>query len=163
MSTEEKWDEYLELVRRYLATGRFDRDEIDYKIEIARKLERSRGALLADDDEWLDLLRQALSGKAHPVDWRDADHLRKWLNRDRDAGREALWTVWSDGDLKPGAIPRVLGAVSCRRGAGGSGHPPEDHLGTAHGSRSGSLSTVRGEGLRPVIPPAQLQRSAEGR
>ena len=121
MSTEEKWDEYLELVRRYLATGRFDRDEIDYKIEIARKLERARVALLAGDDEWLDLLRQGLSGKAHPMDWRDADHLRKWLNRDRKAGREALRTVWSDGDLKPGAIRAFSERFPADAGPGGAG------------------------------------------
>ncbi len=121
MSTEEKWDEYLELVRRYLATGRFDGDEIDYKLEIARKLERARGALLAGDDEWLDLLRQALSGKAHPMDWRDADYLRKWLNRDREAGRAALRTVWSDGDLKPGAIRAFSERFPADAGPGGAG------------------------------------------
>ena len=34
MPTEEQWDEYLETVGRYLATGKLDRDEIDYKLEI---------------------------------------------------------------------------------------------------------------------------------
>ena len=77
MGTEEQWDDYLESVRRYLATGRLDADEIDYKLEIGRKLEAARSALLADDDGWLDLLKPALSGKGHPMDWRDADHLKK--------------------------------------------------------------------------------------
>lgn len=62
---------------RYLATGKLDRDEIDYKLEIGRKLEAARCALLAADDGWLDLLKPALSGKGHPLDWRDADHLKK--------------------------------------------------------------------------------------
>ena len=104
MPTEEKWDEYLECVRRYLATSRLDPDEIDYKVEIGRKLEAARSTLLAGEDKWLDLLKQALSGKGHPMDWRDADLLKKWLDSDRDAGREALRTVWSEGDLKPGDI-----------------------------------------------------------
>ena len=104
MSTEEQWDEYLESVRRYLATGKLDRDEIDYKLTIGRKLEAARSALLADDDGWFDRLKPALSGKGHPMDWRDADHLKKWLNNHREAGCEALGTVWSDGDLKPGDI-----------------------------------------------------------
>lgn len=64
---------------RYLATGKLDADEIDYKLEIGRKLEAARTALLADDDGWFDLLKPALSGKGHPMDWRDADHLKKWL------------------------------------------------------------------------------------
>ena len=104
MPTGKPWDDYLESVRRYLATGKLDRDEIDYKIEIGKKLEAARRALLAGDDGWFDLLKPALSGKGHPMDWRDADHLKKWLNNDREAGREALGAIWSDEDLKPGDI-----------------------------------------------------------
>ena len=104
MPTEEKWDEYFESVRRYLATDKLDRDEINYKLEIGRKLARARRALLAGKQEWFDLLRPALSGKGNPIDWRDADLLKKWLNVDREVGGEVLRTVWSDGDLNPGAI-----------------------------------------------------------
>lgn len=42
MGTEEQWDDYLESVRRYLGTGKLDADEIDYKLEIGRKLEAAR-------------------------------------------------------------------------------------------------------------------------
>ena len=59
MPTDKKWDEYLAGVRRYLATGRLDPDEIDYKVEIGRKLEGARRALLAGEDGWFDLLKQA--------------------------------------------------------------------------------------------------------
>ena len=105
MPTEGKWDQYLESVRRYIATDRLDSDEIDYKREIGKKLKDARSALLAGKDEWFDLLKQALSGrKGHPMNWRGADNLRNWLDSDRKAGREALRTVWSDGDLKPGDI-----------------------------------------------------------
>ena len=103
MPTEGKWDQYLESVRRYIATDRRDSDEIDYKREIGKKLKDARSALLAGKDEWFDLLKQALSGRqGHPMNWRGADNLRNWLDSDRKAGREALRTVWSDGDLKPG-------------------------------------------------------------
>ena len=105
MPTEGKWDQYLDSVRRYIATDRLDSDEIDYKREIGKKLKDARSALLAGKDEWFDLLKQALSGRqGHPMNWRGADNLRNWLDSDRKAGREALRTVWSDGDLKPGDI-----------------------------------------------------------
>ena len=104
MPIEEKWDEYLEGVRRYLATGRLDPEEIDYKVEIGRKLEGTRSALLAGEDGWFDLLKQALSGKGHPMDWRDADYLKTWMKGDREAGSVALRHVWSAGNLKPGDI-----------------------------------------------------------
>ena len=105
MPTGEKWDQYLESVRRYIATDRLDSDEIDYKREIGKKLKDARSALLAGKDEWFELLKQALSGrKGHPMNWRGADNLRNWLDSDRKAGREALRMVWSDGDLKPGDI-----------------------------------------------------------
>ena len=35
---EAAWPEYIERVRRYLATGRIDRDELSYKREVAREL-----------------------------------------------------------------------------------------------------------------------------
>ena len=118
MPTEKQWDDYLDGVRGYLAAGKLDRDEIDYKLKIGRKLEAARSALLAGDDGWFDRLKPALSGKAHPMDWRDADHLKKWLNNDREAGREALETVWSDGDLKPGAIRAFSKRFSSDAGPG---------------------------------------------
>ena len=120
MATEEHWDEYLEGVRRYLATGRLDPDEIDYKLEIGRKLDGARSALLAGEDGWFDLLKRALSGKGHPMDWRDADNLKKWLNGDREAGREALRTVWSDGDLKSGDIRAFSERFPSDAGTGGA-------------------------------------------
>ena len=121
MPTEEKWDEYFESVRRYLATDKLDRDEIAYKLEIGRKLARARDALLAGRTDWFDLLRPALSRKFHPIDWRDADLLKKWLNVDREVGREALRTVWSDGNLKPGAIRAFSERFPSDAGPGGTG------------------------------------------
>ena len=121
MATEEKWNKYLEGVRQYLATGRLDLDEIDYKLKIGRKLEDARSALLAGETGWFDLLKPALSGKAHPIDWRDADYLRKWLNRNQEAGREALRTLWSDGDLKPGDIRAFSEQFPSDAGPGGAG------------------------------------------
>ena len=120
MPIEEKWDEYLEGVRRYLATGRLDPEEIDYKVEIGRKLEGTRSALLAGEDGWFDLLKQALSGKGHPMDWRDADYLKTWMKGDREAGREALRTIWSDGNLKPGDIRAFSGSFPSDVGRGGA-------------------------------------------
>ena len=121
MPTQEQWDEYLDSVRRYLATDRLDSDEINYKLEIGKNLEAARSALLADD-EWFDLLKQACRGqKGHPMDWRDADHLLEWLNRDREAGREALRTLWSDGDLKPGDIRGFSEQFPSDAGPGGTG------------------------------------------
>ena len=121
MPTQEQWDEYLDSVRRYLATDRFDSDEINYKLEIGKKLEAARSALLADD-EWFDLFKEACRGqKGHPMDWRDAAHLFAWLDRDREAGREALRTLWSDGDVKPGDIRGFSEQFPSDAGPGGTG------------------------------------------
>ena len=121
MPTQEQWDEYLDSVRRYLATDRLDSDEINYKLEIGKKLQAARSALLADD-EWFDLFKEACRGqKGHPMDWRDAVHLLAWLDRDREAGREALRTLWSDGDVKPGDIRGFSEQFPSDAGPGGTG------------------------------------------
>ena len=121
MPTQEQWDDYLDSVRRYLATDSLDSDEIDYKLKIGKKLEAARSALLADG-EWFDLLKQACQGqKGHPMDWRDADRLLKWLDRDRETGREALRTLWSDGELRPDDIRRFAEQFPSDAGPGGTG------------------------------------------
>ena len=52
------WDEYIDCVRRYLATGRIDRDELNYKREVARELGPVRAAVLSGNGNWLDLLKK---------------------------------------------------------------------------------------------------------
>ena len=121
MPTAEQWDEYFEGVRRYLASGRLDSDEINYKVEIQRKLEDARRAFLDDEDGWIDLLKRALSGKGHPAAWRGADDLITWLKGNREAGRELLGTVWSDGDLKRGDIRAFSEQFPSDAGPAGAG------------------------------------------
>ena len=55
------------------------------------------------------------------MDWRDAAHLLAWLDRDREAGREALRTLWSDGDVKPGDIRGFSEQFPSDAGPGGTG------------------------------------------
>ena len=121
MPTAEQWDEYFEGVRRYLASGRLDLDEINYKVEIQRKLEGARRAFLDDEDGWIDLLKRALSGKGHPAAWRGANSLIKWLKGNREAGRELLRTIWSDGDLKRGDIHAFSERFPSDAGPAGAG------------------------------------------
>ncbi|MXY17997.1 MAG: hypothetical protein F4Y57_13650, partial [Acidobacteria bacterium] len=121
MPTKEKWNEYLKNVRRYVATGKLDKDEINYKLEIGRKLEHARRAFLAGDTKWPDLLKRALSGRYHPIAWRDADYFRKWLSRDQEAAREALRTIWTHANLRPGDIRAFSKQFPPDTGPGGAG------------------------------------------
>ena len=66
MPTEEKWDEYLKDVRQYLATGRLDPDEIDYKVKIGQKLADARSALMAGEDGWFDRFKASTVRQGSP-------------------------------------------------------------------------------------------------
>ena len=46
---EAKWDDYVEHARRYLASGKIEKEEMEYKRAAERDLEVMRAALLAGD------------------------------------------------------------------------------------------------------------------
>ena len=91
-----KWKPYLEEVRRYVASGRLDSEEVDYKLRLGDALKQARQAALASRSDWPDLVKAATQGKYHPMAWRNAAKLRQWIDDEPDAALQALRALWTE-------------------------------------------------------------------
>ena len=100
---EDKWDAYIEDVRKYVTSGKLDLEEIDYKLELGQQLAAARDAMLSGDQDWLDLVRIALCGNQNIlVDWRLRGTLGSWINAHVDRASVALQGIWADDEAGPG-------------------------------------------------------------
>ncbi len=89
------WDEFIRQAQRYVASGRLETDELDYKLEMADRLAAARAAVLADDSQWRELLRQALRARpGHPIAWQLVDDFHKWCSDFPQDARWALQMLW---------------------------------------------------------------------
>ena len=94
----EGWDQLVERARQYIESGRVDELEIEYKLEIGRKLallrkEIQSGAPISDG--YTRRLRNALTEKkGNLVDWRDVDNFYKWAINHREDALTALRALW---------------------------------------------------------------------
>ena len=97
------WDEYIGRVRRYVATGRIDADELNYKREVARELGGVREAALSGNANWLDLVREVTPDYVNNLcRWQGRDDLLKWFREDAHGASEALLKLWAPYERSPG-------------------------------------------------------------
>ena len=102
MAKATAWDEYVERVRRYVATGRIDTDELNYKHEVARELGGVRKAVLSGDVNWLDLLREVTPDHVNNLcGWRGRDDLLKWFDAVPGGAWDALVKLWEPYEQSP--------------------------------------------------------------
>ncbi len=97
--TTRRWNEYLEDVRRYVDSGLLDSQEVDYKLDIERQLQAARRAVLAGNENCLDLVAKAinnnLTSKYSKID------LRNWFRDQPKEAVKALRAIWSEDELRP--------------------------------------------------------------
>ena len=90
----ERWERYLEDVRRYLESGLLDSQEIEYKLAIERQLQEARRAVLEGDENCLNVVKKAISNNLAST--YDKTGLRNWFREQPDGAREALQTIWAE-------------------------------------------------------------------
>ena len=92
----EDWDRYVRHARAYIDTGRLESEEIEYKVEIGRKLAVAREAVLAGADGWRDALKPGLTPtQGFPVNWRLIDSFKKWCDEHSNDALTALQAIWA--------------------------------------------------------------------
>ena len=93
------WDSFISRARRYFETGQLEKDEIEYKVEIGRKLETARAAVLAGTGDWADLLKRALVFRdGNIIDWHPIASLNRWCVEHPDEALRALQAIWAAED-----------------------------------------------------------------
>ena len=103
---EDRWDRYLRRARQILDDGTLDRDE-RYKDEFGTALSTARSAVLANSDDWPQLLKGAIAHRRNNlVDGRayaegkesNQGRLVRWVDDSPEDVRAALLELWAEGD-----------------------------------------------------------------
>ena len=139
----ERWDRYLEEVRRYVESGKLDSEEVDYKLRLGHALKQARQAALASRSDWPDLVKAATQGKYHPMAWREAAKLRQWIDDEPDAALLALRALWTEDERSTSERIRSFSTLYPWESKGGE-IPPEGVRHSKYGTNG------RGTRLRTI-------------
>ena len=93
------WEDFVKRALVYVHTGNLEIEEIDYKVEISRKLVEARAAVLTGTDDWAELLKSALNpNEANFISWRLISGLNKWCAEQPGDALRALKAIWAQDD-----------------------------------------------------------------
>ena len=98
-ATLNPWDSFVKLAKAYLATGKLEEQELDYKIEFGQRMMKAREALLVGTEDWPAIVYRALSA-SNLSRWQDNDDIRKWCAEHGNEAFEAMQSLWA-GDGSP--------------------------------------------------------------
>ena len=87
------WDEFVQRAQAYVDTGKLGSQEIDYKVEIGRKLATARTAVLNKTDGWADLVKRGIAGKL--IVGFNQIKFRNWIDASPDDALQALREIWA--------------------------------------------------------------------
>lgn len=94
--TRPSWRRFVRFVGRVRALPDHDREERDDKVALGAALAEVRTAVLADDPDALDRLRQVVRSERNNLTaWRTHERLLTWMQEQPDAARAALRELWT--------------------------------------------------------------------
>ena len=91
------WDRFIRKSQAYVATGRLETEDIDYKLVIGEKLTEAREAVLGGAGDWADLVKRGIVGRL--VFSIAQAKFRDWIDESPDDALAALQDLWSRDDL----------------------------------------------------------------
>lgn len=93
---ENEWDPFVRWARKFYEWGGFDENERDYKLEVATRLQRAKNALLSEEADWTQKLRDAFWSGNNLADWRQSQPFLKWSETATEEVGEALRALWDE-------------------------------------------------------------------
>ncbi len=88
-----RWDDYISQAQACVDTGLLDSWENDYKTEIGRNLAKARTAVIAEEDNWVEVLTKGLPD--NPLGWRSRLNLLNWVEKSKAEALTALQAIWT--------------------------------------------------------------------
>jgi 5-methylcytosine-specific restriction protein B len=90
-----KWGQFIQWARRFYESASFDREERDYKLAVAAKVQAARDALL-NGRPWRKPLRDAFSNPQNNLtSWQTHDRFLQWVEQAPEPAAEALRALWA--------------------------------------------------------------------
>ncbi len=116
------WDEYVMRAKAYVATGRLERDEIEYKVGISQALTVARKAVLVDADDWSSLVKSGIiKNQNNIIHFTQLANFRNWVEKSPADALNALRAVWTEDDSSVSNRIRAFDNIFPRSVTSGSG------------------------------------------
>ncbi len=90
------WDRFVGRARAYVATGRLEEEEINYKLRIGQRLAEAREAVLDGAEGWEDLVKRGIGGNL--IFSISQARLRAWVDESPGDALTALRDLWTRDD-----------------------------------------------------------------
>ena len=117
--TPDLWDTFVARARQYFDSGRLEQEEIEYKLEMSRKLAEAREAVLVGTEGWGNLVKNGIVGNLmHPI---EQSKFRDWIDGSPEEALPALHELWQGDEPDVGERIRSFCARFPRQVSSGSG------------------------------------------
>ncbi|MCY4625807.1 MAG: AAA family ATPase [Chloroflexi bacterium] len=131
------WDVIVKRAKAYVTTGNLEKDEINYKLDIARKLAEAREAVLTDGGDWAGLVKRGIVGNL--VFNIQLSRFRTWVDSLPQQALNALKTLWRQDDSPIEERIRKFSALLPKANVPDAEHP----IGiTGSGTRANVISVL---------------------
>lgn len=113
------WDDFIRQAKEFITN--LDSQEVNYKMEVAKKVTDARAAMLAGNTDWPDKLKDALN--VNFIRWGVNYNLRaKWTGQHAGTAQSALQEIWDEkASLPVGTRIRTFNGVLPQEVAKGAG------------------------------------------
>jgi MoxR-like ATPase len=108
--TDKAWA-FARFAEAFRRLEKFEKDEVDYKLTLAARLQEARKSVLDADPGWLDLLKQAFANPNNITSWRQRDTFLKWCESEPQESRAVLESIWKATSPDTAELGRFLDAV----------------------------------------------------
>lgn len=114
---DDPWTQFMGWARRIRETASFEKSEIDYKKQIAARINDARVAVFAGDPTFGDRLRKAFGPPNNLTAWQAHDRFLNWCKAHPEDAAASLKVLWGEGELRD-RIERFLEAFPHEAGKG---------------------------------------------
>ena len=93
----EAWDEFARRANEFIESEDLERSQIDFKVEIARKIAKAQAAVLTCADDWAQVVKSGLDNKLIFPGLQMKLH--SWIDESPDDALSALQAIWTEDAL----------------------------------------------------------------
>ena len=106
--TSSLWDEFVELARQYVDSGRLDEEETNYKVKVGALGTAARTAVLSRADDWIDRAKAVIFGTYNLIMHYQTYSVERWLDASPNDALNALRILWEVDDQPVGERIRAF-------------------------------------------------------
>ena len=153
--TPDPWDRFVRKAQAYVATGRLEVEEINYKLAIGERLAEAREAVLGDAADWADLVKRGIAGNLiHRI---SQAKFRGWIDGSPDDALAALKILWAREEMDHTERISRFCQLLPLEAVSGTGSPHVGHIRTPDGTGCRAVSAgPRAERLQSGLPTHRL-------